>query len=381
MKPPAPRRPPRPSINVSSSESALNQPPASTHPADATERSLDSARPKLGHASKLRAFTWARARKTGRKRQNTTGQSSKGRTGGKSSLNLSRIFSRVRGRARSRSTHASALGSMRTPQARELSSPIGQHTAAQVLGPCADSPASDFAVRLKERKQARRIFRLRSFAGVAACGVLIAFLVWIFFFSPVFALDEAAIRVEGVQSGAVSEQEVRAAVEPYVGTSLARVPTSTIEASLASNPLVESATATRTWPRGLSVSVAVRTAAMLEASSGAYSLVDSKGVAFGTSNERPGGLPLVILPESEGRAEAAGDVLHVWDALGDVLQPQVEALNADGKIVSFTLSSGAAVRWGTTEDSALKAQVLAVLVAQREAKVYDVSSPAHPVTS
>ena len=44
------------------------------------------------------------------------------------------------------------------------------------------------------------------------------------------------------------------------------------------------------------------------------------------------------------------------------------------------LTSGASVQWGDTEEMALKAQVLKVLLAQ-EASVYDVSSPHSPTTS
>ena len=53
----------------------------------------------------------------------------------------------------------------------------------------------------------------------------------------------------------------------------------------------------------------------------------------------------------------------------------------DGHTLTLTLSQNRTVVWGTSEDSALKARVLAVLMTQRPATTYDVSSPKRSVTS
>lgn len=42
---------------------------------------------------------------------------------------------------------------------------------------------------------------------------------------------------------------------------------------------------------------------------------------------------------------------------------------------------GRIIKWGDESDSQLKAQVLKLLLDQRPAQVYDVSTPARPVTS
>lgn len=291
------------------------------------------------------------------------------------------VLSRLLGRSPSASPHPRTPAASRGPQASELAHPIGQADAAQVLGPSAESPTSDFADRLRERERARRSYRMRTAALGAGGVVAIVFLVWLLLFSPVFALDAGSVAVEGAQSDESVASQARAAADPYVGTPLPRVATSKIEASIEENARIESAEALRAWPNGLRISLVLRKAVMAEASGGGYTLVDASGVAFSTTGERPDSLPLVELPESEGRAEAAADALVVWNALGKVLQPQVGSMRADGATVSFTLVSGASVVWGTPEDNALKAKVLEVLVAQRGASVYDVSAPAHPVTS
>jgi cell division protein FtsQ len=51
--------------------------------------------------------------------------------------------------------------------------------------------------------------------------------------------------------------------------------------------------------------------------------------------------------------------------------------------VSFTLHKGPLVEWGSAEDSALKAQVLQVLLESKQARkadVIDVSAPTLPIT-
>ncbi|WP_160159419.1 cell division protein FtsQ/DivIB [Actinomyces culturomici] len=263
----------------------------------------------------------------------------------------------------------------------ELSRPVGQADAASILGSRDAAPATDFAARRAERDRAKRAFYARTGFIVVAGIALVAAIVWALLFSPLLALDANRITVTGAQDGVISASEATAAATPYVGTPLPRVPTSSIAAAIEKNPVVAGAAVTRRWPAGLGIALTLREAAMVEGSQGAYRLVDSGGVAFRTVAELPDGLPVVSLPAEEGRAEAAADALAVWNALGKVLQPQVALVSADGKTLTLSLTNGATVKWGTNEDSALKAKVLEVLVAQRGASVYDVSAPAHPVTS
>ena len=49
--------------------------------------------------------------------------------------------------------------------------------------------------------------------------------------------------------------------------------------------------------------------------------------------------------------------------------------------ITLVLRDGRTVRWGSSADSDLKAEVLAQLIAARSAQAYDVSVPGQPTTS
>lgn len=266
----------------------------------------------------------------------------------------------------------------RIASVKDLARPIGQADAAAVLGPVAQT--TDFVKRREERRRAKRSFVVKTAFGACVGVLMLSGLVWVLFFSSLFALDLDHVVVEGVQPGIVSEEEVRAVLVPYAGTPLPRISTGAIASDVAKIPAVSTLEVSRRWPTGLRVVLAVRTPAMIEGAEGSYRLVDAQGVSFAAAEPLPEGLPYVVLPEEEGkRREAAEDVLQVWAACSDSLKARIGWVSADGAGVSFAIDTGATVKWGTAEDSALKARVLEVLIAQRGAAVYDVSAPTHPV--
>lgn len=282
----------------------------------------------------------------------------------------------------SRPAGPSGAASAKVPIPRSLARPVGQSDAASILGAQDRAGASDLAMRRRERARARRSFYARNAAWAIAGIAVLAGLVWLLLFSPLLALDASRVSVTGAEEGMISVEEVAASAAPYSGVPLPRVPTARIAESIEKNPVVAEARVSRAWPAGLSISLVLRAPAMAEGAQGAYTLVDAAGVAFRTIDVLPEGIPVVSLPDANGdRAGAAQDSLAVWNALGPVLRPQVLLVSADGRTVSLSLASGATVKWGTPDDAALKAKVLEVLVAQRAASVYDVSAPAHPVTS
>lgn len=265
------------------------------------------------------------------------------------------------------------------PRPTRLARPIGQRDAAEALGP--QQAATDLAPRREERERAKRSFYLRTLLLAGGGVLLLVALVWLLLFSPLLALDAHRIRVDGAQGTAGLEEAATAAAAEYEGVPLPRVPTARIAERIEENPAVADAEVRRAWPAGLEITLNLRSAAMVEASSGGFSLVDATGVAFQSASERPEGLPLVELPEGEERANAAEDVLMVWNALSETLRLRTRSVTADSKTLTLVLDSGASVKWGTPDDAALKSRVLEVLLSQRSASVYDVSSPAHPVIS
>ncbi|MGY6557426.1 MAG: cell division protein FtsQ/DivIB [Schaalia turicensis] len=263
-----------------------------------------------------------------------------------------------------------------------LARPVGQQDAAALLGGEKRNERSEFDLRRQERARARRILCIKMMAMIAAGLAFIGGLVWVLLFSPLLALSASSVHVEGADETLITAESVLSSTAPYVGTPLPRVPTAAIAESIESNVVVASAEVERQWPTGLAITITLRTPAMIEGSAGAFRQVDDEGVSFADAPTLIEGLPLVSLPETdEERAEAASDVLSLWSNLSEATKAQVSGVSADGKTLSFTLTNGAQVKWGTPDDGALKAQVLDVLLAQRSVRVYDVSSPTHPVTS
>lgn len=281
-------------------------------------------------------------------------------------------------RAKAVSPAAGSAKPARAASPKDLARPIGQADAAAVLGPV--SEPTDFLKRREERRRAKRSYFLKTALIALAGASMVAGLAWVLLFSSVFALDPGRVAVEGAQSGLISEEEARAAAAPYAGTPLPRVPTGAIASEIAKLPPVSTVEVKRHWPTGLDIALALREPAMIEGAEGAYRLVDSDGVSFAPAEPLPEGLPYVVLPEEDKRQDAAEDVLAVWAACSDSLKARIGWMSADGLTVSFTIDTGATVKWGTVDDSALKARVVEVLIAQRGASVYDVSAPAHPVT-
>jgi cell division protein FtsQ len=90
-------------------------------------------------------------------------------------------------------------------------------------------------------------------------------------------------------------------------------------------------------------------------------------------------LPVVALAASADEA-ARREVASVVAALPDDLLAQtirVRARSMDS--ITLSLVDGREIRWGSSDESDRKVQVLAILLKQR-ASVYDVSVPEQPTT-
>ncbi len=218
--------------------------------------------------------------------------------------------------------------------------------------------------------------------AVLAGGLLAVILVaWIVLFSPLLALKSDQIAVEGATES-LSADQVKAVIAPYVGTPLTRLNTGTVESAVAALPLAKDVSVHFDWPDGLTVQMSVRTPALRESTGSGEQVVDDQGAVLPTDGTVPDGLPLVSLPQdSAARTRAAGQAATVWASLSEELRGQVVSMAGDGDQMTLTLKDNRTVKWGSEEDSDLKAQVLGVLLAQRPAQVYDVSVPSRPVTS
>jgi cell division protein FtsQ len=102
-------------------------------------------------------------------------------------------------------------------------------------------------------------------------------------------------------------------------------------------------------------------------------------VLFGRYGARPQNLPLVRT-EPDTPAEALVEAARVIDALPDRIAGRVDTLEVSSvDEIELVLTSGRRVLWGSAEDSAQKADVLAVLL-KRPGQQLDVSVPGRPTT-
>ncbi|WP_344382596.1 cell division protein FtsQ/DivIB, partial [Georgenia ruanii] len=239
------------------------------------------------------------------------------------------------------------------------------------------------SARLAERDAAARRLRRVRLAVAAGVVVVLGAVAWALLVSPLFALrtDAVDLRVTGTT---VDEAEVRDVLAPAVGTPLLRVRAAGLAERLGRVVEVEHAEVVRAWPHGLTVRVTAREpVAAAPAPEGGWALVDGDGVRVGSVGEVPEGLPEVTVPlgDSAETAPALRAVLGVLAALPPDLLGQVAQAGATGTAqVTLTLDDGAAVRWGSAEENALKTEVLRVL-RQQPAGVYDVSVPRSPTTA
>ncbi len=247
--------------------------------------------------------------------------------------------------------------------------------AASLLG---GEETTDLGDRLRERHRARRMLLVRRIALVVVTLAVAGGAAWVAFFSPVFAFSSSSVVVSGEDGTLVTADSVRSSIASFEGVPLTRLSTSAVARAVESNVAVRSATVSRRWPTSLRISVTMRTPMAAEAVPGGYQLVDDQGVAF-QQVASAGSYPLVTLPED--RSVGAADVASALGALDDETRSQVATVTSTGVQVSFTLSGGQSVKWGTNADAPQKARVLATLLANVKATTYDVSSPNHPVTS
>jgi cell division protein FtsQ len=233
-----------------------------------------------------------------------------------------------------------------------------------------------------ERRKAKRRRRAIVWGRRAGYVLLAAGAVWLVLLSPVFALDPAKVEVTGYGT-VVDPQAVHAVVKGHEGESLAMLSVSHMGSALQDIPGVRSAHVERHWPDGLVVTLVSREpVAAVPDPKGGYNLVDDEGVQVGRASKPPKDLPTMTVPLDDAKVLASA--LGVLAALPDELKNRVTSISASTEdSVSFKLSKGPRIEWGSAEDSKLKAQVLEVLLDSKRASkadVIDVSAPTLPIT-
>lgn len=232
-------------------------------------------------------------------------------------------------------------------------------------------PVSDLTAALEVRRRGQRRRRLRVVGLATVIALVIAGLVYLFGFSPVF--DVRQVKVRGHELATPRQVVVAADVQP--GTRMARVDTDEVTERVKALPMVSEADVGRIWPHTLRITITERTMAYQRAEGAEFQWVDAEGKVFHQTAER---LPGLVVQSGSTDPKLLADVAVVIKALPAEIVDQTNSLiAASADNVVLNLDSGQQVIWGSAEQSGLKAQVLVKLLAEN-GQVFDVSAPSHP---
>lgn len=240
-------------------------------------------------------------------------------------------------------------------------------------------PRDTAALRTRKRF-ARRQWRRRWLAwryvlvGLLAV-VLVVGGVWLVYFSEVLTVK----RVHVTGQDLLSRSEVLQSAKVPAGEQLARVDLDAIAARLRSLAEVRSVEVSRKWPDAIEIDLEERVAVAVIDIGGRLRGLDAEGVVFDDYRKAPPGLPR-ISSTSQTDPDALKEAATVVAALPRELSTMVDHIEVQTvDQITLVLRDQRIVLWGSSDDSATKAEVLLQLLRQ-PAKVYDVSVPGQPTT-
>jgi cell division protein FtsQ len=240
--------------------------------------------------------------------------------------------------------------------------------------------------RRVERAEVRRFTRRArnrrvAIAAVAGTVATLIGLVLVAVYSPILALR--TITIDG--TARIDPAELHAAVDSQLGTPLALVDFDAITTELSAFPLIRSYVTETVPPDTLLIHIVERQpVGTIQSSATKFQLVDPAGITVQESAERIPGVPLIDLHGADTSSAAFESVVEVLLALPPALLGQVDVASASTRDdVSLVLTGvGQGVTWGSADDSAKKAALLAALIAVTDparAGTFDVSAPGNGV--
>lgn len=233
-------------------------------------------------------------------------------------------------------------------------------------------------LRRAQSRFARRQWSRRwlTWKPVLALAVLVALLVvgiWVVYFSAILAVS--GLEVTG--AGTIGASRVRTAAAVPTGEPLARLDLDQIRARVQSLAAVQSVDVTRQWPDHVLIRVQERTVVAVVDIGGRLRGMDAQGVVFRDYRHAPAGLPR-LQTSADTPAEALQEGAKVAAALPTDLAAKVDHVEVETvDQISLALHDGRVVKWGSAEQSDLKAEVLVPLLDQ-PGHEYDVTVPGQP---
>jgi len=237
-------------------------------------------------------------------------------------------------------------------------------------------PADRSRRRFARRQWLRRWLVWRYVIGSVLLVLVTVAVIWLVFLSSVLTVEHVEVRGDSQ----LSQQQILSAAQVPQGAHLAQLDLDAIRARVSALAPVKRVDVSRDWPDGVLIKVTEREAVAVVAIGGRFQAMDSDGVLFRDYVRPPVGMPQVVSTPGAG-AEALAQAARVISALPSGLAPRVDHVVVRGvDQISLALRGGATVIWGSDDQSAVKAEVLARLL-PRPARVYDVSVPGQPVTT
>ncbi len=227
--------------------------------------------------------------------------------------------------------------------------------------------------RFARRQWSRRWLTWKPVLAVVLLLALVLAGVWTVYFSSFLAVSG----VEVTGAGTVGAARVRAAAAVPSGEPLARVDLAQIRSRVQALAPVRSADVSREWPDRVLIRVRERTAVAVVEIGGRLRGMDADGVVFRGYRHAPPGLPH-ILTSTDTRADALAEGAKVVGALPSDLAAKVDHVEVETvDQITLALRDGRVVKWGSSEQSDLKAEVVAALLHQ-PGHEYDVTVPGQP---
>jgi cell division protein FtsQ len=242
-----------------------------------------------------------------------------------------------------------------------------------------DLRKAEAARRRYERSEVRRFTRRSrrrriTLVVVGIVFVLTGALITAAVYSPALSLKH--ITVSGTSR--VDQKAVLSAVDGQLGKPLALVDFSAIHSALAKFPLIRSYVTESVPPDTLVIRISERTPIGVIQSAAGFTVVDAAGVELQQSQTRPPGLPIVTSDAALTKSAAFAASVQVLIALPPALLATVDTITAHTTDdVTFTLTTGQTVTWGSADQSAFKAEVLANLIKANgsPSATYNVAAP------
>lgn len=234
------------------------------------------------------------------------------------------------------------------------------------------SQVRDATARIAVRRRGDRRRRWLRWLVVALVVVALAAAGWVVGFSPALAVNTVTV------SGAdlLTRRDVLAAAAVPTGTPLVQIDTGAVADRVAGLPPVAAVTVTRSWPDTIRISVSERVPRLAIPAGGGFLLADATGVVFDAVRTAPSNL--VVVDASPSDQQVLVDVGAVFSSLSPLTAAKVSRLAAPSRDgIELHLKDGSRVIWGSAEDSALKSQVLDVLLPLGGTE-FNVSAPAFP---